>query len=243
MIRALGTAFAFLTRIPVFSGFISDRDLGRSVGFFPVVGLVLGLVMTGVAYCLSGTLPATLIAVLLVALLAALTGGLHLDGLSDLFDGMGGGRGDRDRILEIMHDSRIGAQGAGALVLVLVAKVTAVATLLDARDFVGLLAFPAIARWAVTFQIVMFPYARREGLGRAFNGEARITELIIATVTMAAVAAALGSAAAKQAGVALGVSLLIGIWLRKRLAGLTGDIYGATIEITEVVALFVAAAH
>lgn len=241
MIRALIAAFAFLTRIPVWAGPVSDRDLGRAVGFFPLVGLVLGLVVTGLGYWLAGTLPSVLGAVLLVALLAALTGALHLDGVSDLFDGLAGGRGDRERILAIMRDSRIGAQGAVALVLVLMAKIAAVSVLLDARDFVSLLAFPVIARFAVVPQIVLFSYTRPEGLGRAFNGEARVVELVMATITMAAVAVALGPSIAKQAGAALGASVLLAFWLRSRLGGLTGDVYGATIEITETVALFVAA--
>lgn len=243
MIRALITAFAFLTRLPVWAGVVSDRDLGRAVGFFPLVGLVLGLVVTGLGYWLAGTLPSVLGAALLVSLLAALTGALHLDGVADLFDGLAGGRGDRERILAIMRDSRIGAQGAVALILVLVAKTAAVSLLLDGRDFLSLLAFPAIARFAVVPQIVLFRYTRPEGLGRAFNGEARVVELIMATVTMVAVAFALGPSIAKQAGAALGVSVLLAFWLRSRLGGLTGDVYGATIEIAETVALFVAAVH
>jgi adenosylcobinamide-GDP ribazoletransferase len=241
MIRALITAFAFLTRLPVLAGPVSDRDLGRAVGFFPLVGLVLGLMVTGLGYWLAGTLPSVLGAVLLVSLLAALTGALHLDGISDLFDGLAGGHGDRERILAIMRDSRIGAQGAVALVLVLMAKIAAVSVLLEGRDFLSLLAFPVIARFAVVPQIVLFRYTRPEGLGRAFNGEARIVELVMATVTMTAVAFALGPTIAKQAGAALGMSMLLAFWLRSRLGGLTGDVYGATIEITEAVALFVAA--
>ena len=241
MIQPLIAAFAFLTRLPVWAGPISDRVLGRSVAFFPLVGLVLGLVVTGLGYWIMGTLTPTLGAVLLVALLAALTGALHLDGLSDLFDGLGGGRGDRERVLAIMRDSRIGAHGAVALVLVLGAKIAAVAVLLESRDFLGLMAFPVIARFAVVPQIVLFRYTRPEGLGRAFNGEARVVELAVATATMVAVAIALGPAIAREAGAAVGASVLIGFWLRARLGGLTGDIYGATIEITETVALFVAA--
>src|SRR5262245_55001375 len=140
--RPLVAAFAFLTRLPVWAGPLRDADLGRSVSFFPLVGLVLGLVLTGLGSLMSGALSPPLAATLLVALLAGMTGGLHLDGVADVFDALGGGRGDRKRMLDIMRDSRIGAHGAAALVLLLLAKIFAVAQLLEHRDLPALLAFP-----------------------------------------------------------------------------------------------------
>src|SRR5437016_1160273 len=133
--RPVLTAFAFLTRLPVGGGPLRDADLGRSIAFFPLVGLVLGLVLTGLA--------------------SLLTGGLHLDGVADVFDALGGGRGDRQRMLEIMRDSRIGAHGAAALFLLLLAKTFAVATALEHRDLLALMVFPMLGRWAVTPTIVL----------------------------------------------------------------------------------------
>jgi adenosylcobinamide-GDP ribazoletransferase len=242
VVRPLVAAFAFLTRLPVWSGPLRDEDLGRSLTFFPVVGLVLGLVLTGLASLLGGVLPPTLAAVVLVALLAAVTGGLHLDGVADVFDALGGGRGDKQRMLDIMRDSRIGAHGAAALVLVLIAKVFAVAAVLERRDLICLLAFPAIARWAVTPAIVFFPYARAEGTGRAFSGEARAWEVAGATVIVAGALVALGPRLFVPAAGALVAASLLALWLRRRLGGLTGDVYGAAIELGEVVALALAGA-
>lgn len=238
--RALLTAFAFLTRLPVGRGAVEDRDLGRAVGFFPLVGLVLGLFLAGTAYALSGYLSSLVLAVLLVTFLAALTGALHLDGLADLFDGLGGGHGDAGRTLEIMRDSRIGATGAVALMLVLVAKIAALAVVLDHHDYLSLAAFPIIGRWVVTPQIALFPYARPDGLGRAFSGHAGWAQLLLATGIMAAVAAGLGTAVAKQAVLVLLVTLGLASWVRARLGGLTGDVYGASIEIAETLALIIA---
>jgi adenosylcobinamide-GDP ribazoletransferase len=240
LVRPVMTAFAFLTRLPIRAGTISDRDLGRSVGFFPVVGLVLGLAAAALAYGAAHVFPPTMVAVLMVAGLAAITGGLHLDGLSDLFDGLAGGQGNRERTLTIMRDSRIGAQGAVAVFLLLAAKVAAAATLIEARDFMALAALPVIGRFAVGPSIVLFPYARVEGLGRAFNGEARIPQLVIAGAMTAVVAFALGPSLLIPALAALGVSLVLSVVLKSRLGGLTGDIYGAIIEIAEVTAAFVA---
>ncbi|MES1164256.1 MAG: adenosylcobinamide-GDP ribazoletransferase [Verrucomicrobiota bacterium] len=241
MIQAVFAAFALLTRVPVPARFSTGADLGRAVGFFPLVGLLLGLGAMGMAAGLAGHLPPAVAATGVVALLAAVTGALHLDGVADLFDGLAGGRGDRARVLDIMRDSRIGSAGAVAVVLVLAAKIAAIAALIDARDFLPLLVSPVVARWAVTPQVVLFPTARAEGLGHGFRAGARGRDLAIATVLLAAVGFASGGAIiVQQAAASLFVSLVIGVWLRVRLGGLTGDVYGATIEIAEVLALSVA---
>jgi adenosylcobinamide-GDP ribazoletransferase len=240
--RPLVAAFAFLTRLPVWAGPLRDNDLGRALTFFPVVGLVLGLVLTGLASLLTGTLTPELTAVVLVAFLAAMTGGLHLDGFADVFDGLGGGRGDRKRMLEIMRDSHIGAHGAAALVLLLLAKVLAASRVLERHDLLTLLAFPAIGRWAVTPAIVLFPYARAEGIGRAFNGEARPIQIAGATAILGLAILALGPRLLLPAAGALVVVMLFSLWLRRRLGGLTGDVYGAAIELGEVTMLAMAGA-
>ena len=141
-------AFRFLTRLPG-KGDLRDADLGRSCAWFPVPGAVMGgLVLVGAR--LAGThVPPALGAVLVVAALAWMTGGLHLDGVADVFDGLGGGHGDRERILRIMRDSRIGALGATALALVLAAKAAAIAELLGRGALWPLLVAPVVARFAV----------------------------------------------------------------------------------------------
>jgi len=235
--RAVVAAFAFLTRLPVWRGPLRDADLGRSVSFFPLVGLVLGLALTGLAAALAGTVAPSLIAVLLATLLAVLTGGLHLDGFADVFDALAGGRGDRARTLEIMRDSRIGAQGAAALTLLLIAKVAALAQVAERRDLLALLAFPTVARWLAALLVVLFPYARAEGLGRAFSGEAGRVQAGVATAIAVLVVAVLGAGLILPAlGTAAGV-LAFAFWLHRRLGGLTGDVYGAAVELAEVLML------
>jgi adenosylcobinamide-GDP ribazoletransferase len=235
--KPLVAAFAFLTRLPVWRGPLRDVELGRSVSFFPLVGLVLGFALTGATAGLAGSLAPWLVAVLLAALLAALTGGLHLDGLADVFDALGGGRGDRVRMLEIMRDSRIGAHGATALVLLLVAKVAALAQVVERRDLLALLAFPTVARWLAAVLVVLFPYARPEGLGRAFSGEAGRVQVGAATAIAAVTLAVLGPALLLPALGTAAAVLAFGYWLYRRLGGLTGDVYGAAIELGEVVML------
>jgi adenosylcobinamide-GDP ribazoletransferase len=233
-VKPVVAAFAFLTRLPVWRGPLRDVDLGRSVSFFPLVGLVLGFVLTGVAAALAGSVAPWLVAVLLAVLLAGLTGGLHLDGFADVFDALGGGRGDRARMLEIMRDSRIGAHGAAALNLLLIAKVAALAQAVERRDLLSLLAFPTIARWLAALLVVLLPYARAEGVGRAFSGEAGRLQAAIATVIAVVTVAALGGPLVLPA---LGTAVVVfafAFWLHRRLGGLTGDVYGAAIELGEV---------
>ena len=218
--KALVAAFAFLTRLPVWRGPLRDVELGRSVSFFPLVGLVLGFGLTGTAAALAGHMAPWLIAVLLAALLAALTGGLHLDGVADVFDALGGGRGDRARMLEIMRDSRIGAHGATALTLLLIAKVAALAQVAERHDLLALLAFPTIARWLAALLVVFFPYVRPEGLGRAFNGEAGRVQVAAATGIAAIVVGALGPALILPALGSAAVVLVFAFWLHRRLGGL-----------------------
>lgn len=233
-LRPLAVAFGFLSCIPVGKGPVEEVDLGRSLGWFPAVGLAFGALLAGVALLLRDHLPPTLVAVALVALLAALSGGLHLDGLADVFDGLGGGRGDRERTLAIMRDAHIGAHGAAALVLLLAAKVAAVHEVLRSGSTWALFGFPMLARWSAVPLVVCFPYARPVGLGLAMNHHGRPIHLVLTMGLTAACVAWLGVRALAPAGAALAGALGLAVLMWRRLGGLTGDVYGASIEIAEL---------
>ncbi|HET6150428.1 MAG TPA: adenosylcobinamide-GDP ribazoletransferase [Polyangia bacterium] len=232
--RSIGAAFAFLTRIPI-PGAGGAGELGRSVVWFPLVGAALGAILLGAARALDGQLSAGVLAVALVALLALLSGGLHLDGLADTFDAWGGGRGDRARMLEIMRDSRIGAHGAAALALLLAGKIFAVLALLSRGTLWPLLAAPAVARWAVVPLVVLFRYARPNGLGSPFQQRRRAIDVLGATLLAAPLGFWFGVAALRAGALALAAALLLAIAIGRRLGGLTGDVYGAAIEMAELV--------
>lgn len=240
MLQSLAIAFGFLTRLPVKNAPVDDVVLGRSLSWFPIVGAALGLALVGSERLLRAYLSVDLMAVALVVLLAVLTGGLHLDGLADVFDALGGGRGDRPRMLAIMKDSRIGAHGAAALCLLLIAKVFLVMEVLRHESLWQLFAFPVLARWSVIPLVIFFPYARVEGLGKPFNGHGRPLHFAMATCLTAALLAWTGPQAIVPGASALAVALGIGFWLKRRLGGLTGDVYGAAIEVSEVIFLVVA---
>lgn len=244
LLRPLAVAFAFLTRLPVHIGDAQDTEVGRAIAFFPVVGLALGVALVAAAW-LASALPHPLAAVGVVALLAVMTGGLHLDGLADVFDGLGaslgGSHGDRERMLAIMRDSRIGAHGAVALILVTLAKIFAVSVALQRGALWAVLLFPAVARWAVVALIVAFPYVREVGLGRTFNDRASAREFAWATTFTGALVLWTGTRALEPTAAALAVALAFAFWMRRRLGGLTGDAYGAAIELAEVAFLIAAA--
>ena len=238
--RAVLVAFAFLTRLPLRVGDSRDADVGRSIIFFPLVGLALGMILTTAAWLVNGHVSVPVTAIGVSALLAAMTGGLHLDGVGDVFDGLSGGHGDRERTLTIMRDSRIGAHGVVAIVLLLLAKVFAVIAALQHDAWRALLIFPAVGRWSATPLIVLFPYAHREGLGRRFHDHASVADVAWATALTGALMVSCGARFLAPAVLACLVALALGVWLQRRLGGLTGDVYGAAIEVAEVVFLVAA---
>ncbi|GAC1625173.1 MAG: hypothetical protein NVS4B9_16670 [Ktedonobacteraceae bacterium] len=179
-------------------------------------------------------LPPLVLAALLVLGLVLLTGGLHLDGLMDTCDGIFGGNG-RERKLEIMRDSRVGSFGVLGGACILLLKFALFASLDIHLLPVALLSVLPVARWGMICAVRQFPGARPTGLGSAFRQTVSLPRLLVAAVSSLIVALLV----AHMAGLVLWVAgtlvaLLIGVWATHHLGGLTGDIYGAIAEVTEV---------
>jgi adenosylcobinamide-GDP ribazoletransferase len=222
---------AFLTRLPVGGGALSPR----SALWFPLVGAALGALVGGAAIGLTGLLPPLLAGALAVALELAISGALHADGLADSADGLGGR--DRERALAIMRDHTLGAYGASALVLDLLAKSAALAALAEREELLPVIAAFAVSRAAALPLAAALPYARTEGAGRALD---RLPPVVAAGgVALAAVAAV-----PAPATMAAAVLVVVAVWwlARRRLAGVTGDVMGAAIELTATAALIAAVA-
>ncbi len=217
----------------------TEEELAASVGYYPLVGLVLGGLLAGCGAALNALFPPAVTGILLVLIMALFTRGLHLDGLADTADGLLSHRG-RTRSLEIMKDSAVGVFGAVALIFILGLKTVLVVEIIG-RPY-GLLAlavFPLSSRLAVSLTMCLSEYAREEGgLGRPFITLAGERELLLAGVSAALVSALLLPLQGLVVTllVAMAALLVLRVW-KKQIGGVTGDILGTVNELGECLAL------
>ena len=241
-------AFGFLTVIPM--PFLAARPggMGRAAVWFPVVGLVVGALLAGVAWGSLALWRDRWIAAALVLIAnLLLTGGLHLDGFMDTADAFFSHR-DRERMLEIMKDSRAGALGVASGIVLLLAKFAAVSALLSHPGRLPLILLalaPMLGRESIVF-VARIPSARPSGLGASFGSEVRPLHQQMAFMLTCVLAISLMQwggrvwAAAGLYGLALLVATVVALYWKRRLGGLTGDIYGSINECTELAALLAA---
>lgn len=234
------TALQFLTRIHICTQQdLTAEDFGRSTKFFPLVGVILGTIYMLAAWGLIAVFGwANLVTTLLIILPVLLTGGLMLDGFMDTVDGVFSGR-DRERVLEIMKDSRVGSFGVIALACLLLINWTALRDVKLMLIMTALFVMPIIGRMAMVMAIACFPYARKEGMGKIFADMADKKTLLLAIAVTLAFVVPWGQAAVAALVMGLSFAWLVGRWLTSQLGGLTGDTYGAIETLTETVVLLV----
>ena len=227
-------ALQFLTILPTpLRKEIDAEDLGQSLTYFPLVGLMLGVILFGLNFVLTLILPPAVVNALLIIALVILTGAHHLDGLIDTCDGLAGK--SKEERLAIMSDHQVGAFGiVGALLILLLKYVS----LSSAPVLPALLLMPTLSRWTMVSVIFIFPYAKSSGMGLAFKQGANWQRLTISTIIALAAAVIILKL--------WGLVLIAALWLiifgiasyfRSRLGGLTGDNYGAINELAEVLVL------
>jgi adenosylcobinamide-GDP ribazoletransferase len=233
-------AMQFLTIIPLpFSVHREKEDLGRSTALFPLAGFTIGALLVGLNLLISPWLARPLCDALLITALSAVTGGLHLDGMADVCDGLAA-RGGRDRFLAVMKDSNVGAVGAAGLVLDLLLKWQALVAVPNEIKWQALLLFPAMARFGQVLTLTGARHARADGLGAAFVQGAGAVALSIAFVITAAAAFFLLGAKAFIAMMALCLFTAGGrMFFQRRLGGLTGDTVGCISELNEILVLII----
>ncbi|WP_386341242.1 adenosylcobinamide-GDP ribazoletransferase [Xanthomonas citri pv. citri] len=236
MIDGLLAAIGFLTRIPVPARvFTRAGAQARSLCWYPLVGVLLGGVVCGLAWCLREVAP-LLGAALLLSAWVWLTGALHLDGLADTTDAWVGGTGERARTLAIMKDPTSGPMAVTAVVLVLLLKCAALASLL-AQAPTTLWLSPLLARSALVAAFLSTSYVRAVGLGSALSGAPRAGLWLALSAGIAVCSVAGLATAALCVGIA---ALVFALWRRaclQRLGGMTGDTCGALVELTETAVL------
>lgn len=212
-----------------------DRTFAEALGWYPLIGLLLGTLLMLVDRGLRELLPPAPTAALLVALLAFASGGLHLDGVADTADGMAV-QGDRARRLGVMSEGNTGPAGVMALMLVLLAEWAAIASLQEPVRGAALVVAPALARWTVVPVGTLFPPARPRGLGHAM--QQGLWPVAAPLATMLAVGAAVlifGIGGLVLVLAAAAAATLIATLAARMIEGVTGDVFGAGIEVAQVV--------
>ncbi|HEX6715303.1 MAG TPA: adenosylcobinamide-GDP ribazoletransferase [Thermoleophilaceae bacterium] len=249
-LRGLAAAVAFLTRVPAGRAIeLGAPDVARGVVAFPLVGAAIGLATGATATWLSGPLPAGTAGAVALLVAVVLTGALHLDGLADTADAIGGRT--REASLGIMRDPRVGSYGAVAIAMLLLIEASALAALgRDARTVDVVAAF-ALARAVAPAVAALLPYAREgDGLGRALNARegdglgraltSRVRPPLAVAVALALVAVLQPRHLLALVSVAAACACGAAAFCRQRFGGMTGDTLGATIAVTQMVCLAVA---
>ena len=237
----------FLTRLSIVKQTVwTEESFGKSVKFFPAVGAVLGIcyaVLLFVLVYFTDEKFSIFIGAFGFFLNVILTGGIHCDGLMDSADGLFSGR-EKDKILEIMKDSRAGAFGVVALVTVATLEISALAELAENFTmllFIAVYAAPIIGRLAMVLAISIFPYARPEGLGKAFSKYATpktflfaLVETLLLLLPLYFIDEEIFYVAVIALLAAMLFALYFGKYVMLKIGGLTGDIYGAIEMLTEL---------
>lgn len=228
-------AIKFLTVLPVPAPKEPPPGaMGRATAWYPLVGALIGLLVAGSDWLLGLALPWAVRSALILALWVALTGGLHLDGFADCCDGLLAPC-PPERRLEILRDTHVGSFAVAGVVLLLLVKYAALASLQAPWRIAALAGAPVLGRWAMAYALVAYPYARQgPGLGGLVKQGAGLRELAVASaIALGATVAAwrwLGLAALPATWV---LTAAVAHWVMGRIPGLTGDTYGAICELVE----------
>lgn len=225
----------FLTRIPMPVNLdIKEEDFGKGLVFAPVVGLILGGLLAGAYHFLDMVFPSYVTAVFIIILYIALTGGLHLDGLGDTFDGLFSNR-SRERILEIMRDSRIGTNALLAVTCVLLLNVGLLSAL--QREFIipVLALMPVAGRIGSLIGSGISRYARSgEGLGKSFIEYCGLKEILAGLpVYFALFFIVNGFTGLLMSVTPVLTAFLLTAYFSRKINGVTGDILGAVCELNQ----------
>ena len=259
---------SFMTRIPMPKTEYDEEKLGKSMKYFPVVGIIVGFIL--LFFCIifnfilknisySAVLPLMIIVVILTDLIT--TGALHLDGLADTFDGIFSYR-SKHKMLEIMKDSRLGSNGALALILYFLLKFVLLFSLtIESREaaIYVIMTYPVVARFCSVVSCASSPYARGSGMGKTFVDNTKTCGLIVAIVITLLYTVGIVfipfifftnyslpiQFIIQTILVILVIVALLALFayafsklIERKIGGITGDTLGALLEISSLVYIF-----
>ncbi len=227
------TAFSFLTIIPVQLQSATEDNFKKSFKFFPMVGLFLGIIFYGVTFIPIGY---ELKSLLILFLWIILTGGFHLDGVADVFDAIGAVK-NRERCFEIMKDSRIGAIGVIALISVILSKFIIIKNIVLLKPIFIILP-PIAGRFAINFMAWRLNYAKESGLGKSIADNTDFKTFLFTLVFTLVTFIILSPKTIFVLIDLLFLLIALSIFVEKKFGGVTGDIFGLSVELSELVVLF-----
>jgi len=239
-IRRFLIALQFLTRIPVWlKQQAEDKDIGCSASYYPLIGLIIGFLLFSFLWflqLLSTSVSSAVLAALVLAVWVAITGALHLDGLADSVDGLIGGMADKNKMLEIMKDSRSGPMAVTALVVLLLLKWVALESIIQQQLNWVIIFVPALARAYILLLLNTTKYISEDGLASTlvanFPAQKHInTILFICSIVF------IFSLGFWLIILSLLVFALLRYLMNKHLQGATGDTIGAMVEVIEMASL------
>ncbi|MDH5517736.1 MAG: adenosylcobinamide-GDP ribazoletransferase [Gammaproteobacteria bacterium] len=238
MIRPLILAIQFLTRLPgPRLNHITEREIGLSQFYYPLAGLLIGFILIGCAHFIT-LQSSALEAALILTIWVLITGALHIDGLADCADAWVGGYGDREKTLAIMKDPQSGPVAVTLVICVLLIKYAALEIIISHQAWPGLILAPVVSRSLLPLLFHTSAYVSPGGLGSALKEQQSVIfNALTQLATLGLVVYLLGLASI----ILLLVIFILFIVIRqislKRLAGITGDVAGALVELSEVVVL------
>ena len=238
MVRFL-LALQFLTIVPLKVKEVSEKNIAGAMIYFPLVGLLLGIALSGInalLIALNFSPPAANI--ILAVVLIGITGGMHLDGLSDTADAFLSGK-SRDEMLAIMRDPHVGVMGAISIISILLLKIGLLGAVAAPLKTTALLLACVLSRWSSVLAMFLFPYARKDGKAKAFTQGMNLKIFVFSLIMVLMFAFAIW----RLRGlitllIVSGCVYLGGRFSNRKIGGITGDTLGATIELTEIITLF-----
>lgn len=233
----------FMTRIPIpLKISYSEKKFGKSIKFFPLVGLIIGLILYFanfliIVYLKNIFYNKTIIAIFLIILEILIVGIIHIDGLADTFDGLFS-YAKKEKMLEIMKDSRIGTNGAVVLILYFITKTVLISEIITTNPKY-LIIFPIIARLSTPVNAGLSNYARKSGMSNAIISENGIFEVIFSlALSIILVFYIIGIKGIVAISIAFVFIIIFMLNVRKKIDGITGDTMGACLELTSILVLF-----
>jgi len=236
--KSLFLAFQFLTIIPIKIKKINEKELSRSIAYYPVIGLLLGLfLLCANKLLLILNLENFASSILLIVFLAIITGGIHLDGLADTADAFFS-RKNKDEMLKIMRDPHIGVMGVVSIICVFLLKISFLCSVNISLKPISLLLMCILSRWSMVFLIFLFPYARQDGKAKIYIQGCNYKIFFMATMlTLIFIGLAWKIRALLIFILVLFFVYTIGKFISRKIDGITGDTIGAVNEIVETLVL------